>query len=126
MARWRLEDTSTNEVYDFEVNPSAGGSPARRKNVVSRNTTAPEGNVVVFEGQRPPAEGEFSGTLLTQSQYEALADWYERPRPLLLTDDLGRTLTVYITEFVPERVRSANHPWKHRYTCRFLMLGTVA
>lgn len=120
--RWEIKDLDTDDTIVVEVNPAEGGSPARRRNIKSKTTTAPDGDPIVYEGQAEPSEYKVSGSILTQSHFEQLwALVAPGSGPHEVTDDLGRVLTVVFSEFAPERVRSALNPWKHKYT----MTGTV-
>lgn len=124
VVRWTFTDPVTAAVYTFHLNPSAGGSPQYKKNVVQQNTTAPGGSVVRFEGADHPKEGTVSGTILEIAHYQALVDWWEKRYPVVMTDDLGRTQTIYITEFLPERQRAVSHPHKHRFSLNYIVLAT--
>lgn len=122
--RWTFTDPTgaTPTTYLFEINPSDGGSPALKKNVIFKNTAAPDGKTLIYEGRDDPATFTFSGTLLTQTQYNAFQTWFLKRQQILLTDDLGRSYYIYITAFTPKRTRAANNPWKHTYTVEAMTL----
>lgn len=124
MARvaWVFTDLVTNETYNLPVNPNEGGSPSYRKSITYQNTAAPDGKVLMFEGRDDPKQSSFSGVLLTEGQYNAFVEWFEKRHQIQITDDLGRTFTCYITSFDPKRRRSALHPWKHDYTCEYTII----
>ncbi len=120
--RWLLFDTSTEEFYAFEVNPNAGGSPALKKNILTEDTTAPDGKILVYEGSDDPRTFEFSGVLLSQDQYDTMTEWYEKKHQVVLRDDLGRYTYVYLADFQPRRAGLSHHTYRHTYTCRVVEL----
>lgn len=125
VVRWRFTDTVTSAVYTFAVNPDSGGSPQYRKQLATVQTTAPGGAVILFEGADEPRTGTFSGTILELAHYQAFTTWWAKRYPIVMRDDLGRDQTIYITEFAPERVRSALYPYKHKFTCSYVVLATT-
>lgn len=122
VVRWIFTDPTDSSSYTFEINPNEGGSPTLKKNVLFKNTAAPNGKTLIYEGRDDPVTFSFSGTLLTQAQLEAFETWYLKRHQIVITDDLGRTFSVYITSFDPKRVRSAHIPWKHTYTVEAISL----
>lgn len=122
--RWKFIDPVTSEQYEFEINPNKGGTPALKKNVQTTATTAPEpdSRLLMFEGRPQARQGSFSGTLLTEEALTAFEYWYNKRNQIYLTDDLNRTMTIYITSFSPERVRAATAPWKHTYTMEYTIV----
>jgi hypothetical protein len=119
MARiaWRWEDPTEGTVQFMSLNPNEGASPTFAKQLTKERTVAPGGQaaLLIYEGADQPAEFPFSGTILTQQQFEFLQNAWEKRHLLLLTDDLGRVFTLYLESFSPRRVRSASYPWRHTY-----------
>lgn len=122
MARipWILTDPAAVETYVFEVNPREGGSPSYRKNITTKTTTAPaagaEGaRTLLFEGADEPSSFDANGTLLTEAQYDALLEWYNKRVLLQLEDDLGRTFVIYLTGIDFKRTPKPSHPWRHTF-----------
>lgn len=119
MARigWRLEDAVEGTVEIFPINPNEGAAPKYAKQLTKTTTTAGgvQGQVIIFEGADQPIEFSFSGVLLTQQHYEFYYRAWSKRHPVRLTDDLGRTFTIYIESFTPTRVRSRTYPWRHTY-----------
>lgn len=114
--RWTLYDPLELVTYTFAINPKGGGTPPRKKRVGYQNTSAPDGKTIVFEGQDEPRTISCEGTILDQAMLDALVEWFDKRYQVLLTDDLGREMWVYITSFEPKRVRNAERRWKHEYT----------
>lgn len=124
VVRWTFLDTAEDpdETYEFEVNPSEGGTPQHRKNVIYQNTVAPGGRTLIFEGQDEPLTLEWTGKVLSQEQHETFVDWFDKRHPIQLTDDLGREYMVYLTSYEPKRERAIHYPYKHSYTMRATIL----
>jgi hypothetical protein len=116
VVRWTFEDPTAAQTYEFEINPNDGGSPGYERNVSYQNTSAPDGKTLIFEGAPRAQELEFSGTLLTQEQYDAFVTWWQKKNQVKMTDDLGREWWIVITRFAPTRERSVHYPWKHSYS----------
>ena len=116
--RWIFSDPVTLATYNFEINPSEGGSPSYNKTFVYRSTSAPDGKVIVFEGREAPKTLEFSGVLLTEAHFNAFVEWYNKKYQVQVTDDLGREFSIIIESFVPKRERAVHSPWKHSYSVR--------
>lgn len=113
--RWDFFDPSTSQTYEFEINPNAGGSPSYEHNYQYVNTAAPDGKVLVYEGRDSPKKLNFSGTLLTQTHFEAFVTWWSKKHQITVTDDLNRTFTILIDKFTPRREKASRSPWKHSY-----------
>ena len=123
---WILRDysagaTPTPEEYRWQVNPAEFSIPYQ-KTISYQSTAAPDGNAVIYEGRDPVQRMTYSGTVLTQEQYEDLVYWFSKRHQLELTDDLGRTFWVYIVSFSPSRKRSNTYPWKHTYNGEMAIL----
>lgn len=119
---WVFSDPETLDTYTWEVNPNEGGSPARKKNIEYQNTAGAAGETLVFEGRQEALTGQFSGVVLSEAQYNAMIEWFNKPYPVDYTDDLGRTFRIYITSFDPKRAWSVSHHWRHSYTCNFIVI----
>lgn len=118
VVKWRFYDPVTLDEYIFEVNPNDGGSPQYAKNIVYSNTSAPDGLVIAFEGREKPQTLEWSGILLTETQFNAYVEWYQKKYQVRVTDDLGREFFLIIESFSPQRQRAVHHPWKHSYNVK--------
>jgi hypothetical protein len=128
MARiaWRWEDPTEGTVQFMSLNPNEGASPTFAKNLTKERTVAPggQGALLIYEGADQPSQFPFSGTILTQQQFEFLQNAWEKRHLLLLTDDLGRIFTLYLESFNPKRVRSASYPWRHTYDATAIIVKT--
>lgn len=125
VVKWQFHDPELDETYTFEINANKGGSPQYAKKLQYQSTVAPDGQTIAFEGVDDPSQTEFSGTILTRDQYDAMLAWFAKRYPIEFTDDLGRLFSIYITSFAPQRERAAQHPWKHSYTVRYLVLSVT-
>jgi len=122
MAKWRFDDLTDSTSYVFEINPNEGGSPQYKKTIQTSNTAAPDGKTLIFEGRDEPQQLTFSGTILSQAQYDAMVTWFNKRHQIQITDDLSRQFMVYITGFEPKRVRAVHFPYKHTYTVTYTVL----
>lgn len=118
VVRWSFYDPFTTDTYVFEINPNDGGSRQFKRNFAYQNTAAADGKTLVFEGRAQQQSVDFSGTLLTQAQFDAFQTWWAKGNQILMTDDLGRASWIVIEEFTPKRVRAVQYPWKHTYNIK--------
>lgn len=122
VTRWVFTDSTVPESWTFTYNPISGGSLERRKNISTSSTTGPSGSTIIFEGASNPLESEIQGFCLTQAHFEELERWYNKSVPIQLDDDLGRSYSIYITEFSPSRERAVHSPWKHSFRMKWIVL----
>lgn len=122
VVKWQFHDASLGETYTFDINPNDDGWPGYKKNFTYAKTTAPNGNVVMFEGRDDPRKGTFKGVLLYESQLNALVSWYQKRNQITVTDDLGRSFTIIIESFEATRRWTVSHPWKHDYSMGFIVV----
>ena len=113
---WLFYDASTGDSYSLPINPADEGSNMRRKSFDIQNTSAPGGKVLIFEGRDEPRTASWTGTLLTEDQYNKFIDWFEKRHQFQVTDDLGRGHMVYIQGMDVRRRRSYQFPWRHEFT----------
>lgn len=125
MARvaWVFTDLTNSTTYSLPINPRDDGSLQYEKQITYKNTSAPNGKTLIFEGQDQPHNASASGTLLTQAQYDAFVTWFTKRHQIQIVDDLGRTMVVYITAFKPKRKLSRSFPWRHEYTFDYVILN---
>lgn len=115
VVKWKFEDFIEEDEYTFLINPNKGGTPEMKKNIIQRNTTAPDGKTILFEGRDEPMTFTFSGTLRDETQLTTLQSWVQRRNQIRLTDDLGRSYSVYLTGISATRIRAAQALWKHEW-----------
>lgn len=123
--RWVFEDPVTLDTYSFDINPNDGGSPQFIKRYEYRNTSAPDGKVIMYEGRDDPKSLEFSGVLLTEEQYNAFVEWWDKRYQVVVKDDLGREFSIVIESFNPKREKAVSHPWKHSYQIKATIVDWV-
>jgi len=122
VVKWEFVDTESMDSYTFEINPNEGGSKEYEKKMTYLSTSAVDGKTLVFEGQPEVKTISFSGTILTQAQYDKMIEWFNKKNPIEITDDLDRTTTIYITSFKPRRQRAIHFPYKHTYVVEAVVL----
>lgn len=113
--KWKLDDmAATPNVLWFEVSPNSMESPIPVQGV-EINAATINGAI---RGTRldQPHIWQFSGVLLTQSQYEDLRDWVFDHNVCRLTDHLNRQFIVRLTAFSPNRAPWRHYQWRHTYT----------
>lgn len=127
MARipWVFTDLTDASTYSFPINPKDDGSLQYEKSIVYQNTSAPDGKTIIYEGRDTPNTTSFSGTILTEDQYNAMVEWFSKRHQIQVVDDLGRTFSIYITKFNPKRKLSRTYPWRHDYTVEYTILDWV-
>lgn len=120
---WHFRDYTVDptEEYKWEINPKEFDI-TNRKQLSFQTTAAPDGRVLAFEGRDEVQKVAFSGTVLTESQYEQMLHWFTKRHQVEIEDDLGRIFSIYITSFNPKRERNRSYPWKHSYTCEAIVL----
>jgi hypothetical protein len=111
---WTLTDPQTAAVYTFSPGPNKGGEPTYEKD--PKLAESPLDVPFLVFGQDKVMTISLSGDLTTQAQYNALRDWAAKPYPVVLTDYLGRSISIYITDYQPKRIRHAGAPWFHQWT----------
>lgn len=127
--RWKFIDPyDTNPAtreYVFPINPKTMSDPFPRKNITSATTTAVGGKALLFEGNTPPHEWQFGGSILDADHYEALRSWtYDRRNRIIVEDHFGRQFTCVLTQFSPEPKRAVGRYWRHEYQVSGYVLGT--
>jgi hypothetical protein len=127
MARtpWGFLDPVTLDTYYMPVNPNEDlGSHSVRRNtlytaqVALRRTITNEDRVDTLMYQQGFVQETFSysGNVYNLQDFNDLTEWCGKDYPILMTDDLGRTFSVYITSLQTSRKRSRHFRYKHGYT----------
>lgn len=118
--RWRLADLTVGKerVYVFERNPARWTNPNRPNYLEHDVTTAPDGNILAWQGASRSWTFEFSGYLDTQAEYEELEFWSNLRRRFWLIDHRDRVHYVTFDHFDAKARIVPNKPWAHDYTIR--------
>ena len=130
MARtaWVLRDlaAATPTEYRWEINPKEM-STGYKKNLSYQPTAAPGGRVLAFEGRDEARMISYSGTVLSQEQFDEMIFWFQKRYQLQLEDDLGMLYSVYIVSLNYSREgKTRQYPWRHSYTGEMLILDWVS
>lgn len=123
--RWVFTDPFVGESWTVPQNPREMSSLFGEKAVSMRTTTAVDGQPIVFEGNTPLAQWEFSGTVRTQEHYLELQRWVNKRNRIVITDHFGRTIPCYLIDFAPVPRRAINVYWFHDYTVRAIITGSI-
>lgn len=122
--KWLFQDLVTLDEYQFEINPNDGAAPSRQKRTTQSSSSAPGalGKPLLFEGRDDLDRFDFSGTLLTQAQFDALNEWYDKRYLVRVTDDFLIERNIYIEGVSFKRLRKHNHPWAHTFDVKALWI----
>ncbi len=125
MAKWTLTDNSTGSpvIYTFPINPNEFDPPGRTSTVQSEQTTAPNGQHIVFQGRDVVSRGSFSGLVNSETFHDSLEVESDKFYVLTLTDDQASTWDILTTNFSWTRVRRASNQWRYDYTWEFMEIG---
>jgi len=130
-SRWVFTDEVADETWTVPINPDSMTSPEPpAKNVTFAsgkvNDLHNNGRTVTFLGKPTSREWEFGGAIRTQAHYEGLVAWAAKTNDVLVTDHIGRTWRVLITDFLPtERPPTPRTPWRLRYTVKTTIIERV-
>lgn len=122
VVRWIFYDPGTSQTYTMAINPKEGGTSGYKKVFTFANTSAPDGKTLVFQGRPEVGTLEFTGTIFEQTELDAFVLWWTKQNQIVITDDLGRSFSVVIQEFIPKRIRAQQHPWKHTYSIKAVIV----
>lgn len=133
VTRWRFQDPSMDSLTldpadewqrDWTVpqNPAEMTSPWPEKTLTVHATAAVDGQALLYEGQSPPQEWQFSGSILNHEHHARLLYWSEKRVRTIITDHFGRDLVVYLSKFDPVPQRGGNRYWRHDYTMHAYVL----
>lgn len=115
--RWVLQDPAPlGEEYIFEINPNSATSPHPENVFVTEATTAPDGQVLTWEGARRAVQWQFRGVLTTQTQHDAFQRFADLNRRVWLIDNRNRAWVVSIENFDAVARNVPENPWVHDYT----------
>lgn len=131
---WKFIDPDTLQEFSWEVNPNQdGGSASIVKSLgyavnaaTHRDSTGTDRiGTVAYLTNIEQETFAYSGNVYTVQQYNDLVSWCELDKAVIMVDDLGRAKLVYITEFKVSRVRARQHPFKHAYSFKGIVLENL-
>lgn len=119
---WRLFDSLPNRerIWEFPRNPSRWSNPLKPNFLEHDVTSAPDGNILAWEGAEKPWTFEFSGYLDTREEYEELTYWANMRHRFWLVDHRDRIHYVTFEHFDAKARIVPNKPWAHDYTIRVI------
>lgn len=128
--RWKFEDPAdanpATRVYTFYRNPNTMSSPFPVRSLTHAGTTAPNGQVLLWEGVMTPTTWQFGGPTWNAAHHEMLRSWvYDRQGRKYVYDHFGRRLTVVFQQFSfepPEKPRYGRY-WWGQYTIEAIVLA---
>lgn len=120
--KWVLKESQPGGMeYVFDINPDSMTSPYAPRQYTVDRTVAAQGVAFAWEGGFRAHEWQFSGTLLSQDQYDALVAFYNVGRRFWLRDHRTRIWTVTFADLDLVPLRKVGQPWAHRYTVKALI-----
>lgn len=125
--KWALLDPTNGDIFRFPISPSQADSiHLARLFTYDHTCTVPGGQMLIFEGGKVAKSWTFRGTLLTQSDVNALLAWRNRPYKVFVGDDLGRVVVVKVQNIVTTIIPSTDHPEAQSYVATCLLYRRVA
>lgn len=119
--RWVLHDPITDETWTMPINPNAMTPIIKRRDV--RHTASRWGTLTQQMPRREEAL-EWSGVIRSQTHYDELVTWAMKRNAVEVTDHVGRTFRIYITDFEPtDRAPIPRAPKRWRYTMKSKLLA---
>lgn len=117
MAREQLRDgAGLLATYVWDINHTAEQAQVNSINLTRTALTTGVG-YVRQQGSPAPSEHHWTGTILTQAQYDAMLAYYRAcagigtpPRTVFLTDYVGVENEILIVGFSPTRTATARNP----------------
>jgi hypothetical protein len=128
MSRWVLTHVGTGATWTMPINPNTMSSPHQDRSIqTSYGTRAGTERLRGFVTPTEAKEWTFGGVIRTKEHYDTLEAWAKLSGHVRITDHLGRTFEVLISEFTPEDRRpSKNVAWRMTYQMKTLLLRRVA
>ena len=127
--RWVLTDPATDETWTMPINPDQMTSPHPAPKRLRTQYGIRRGvhRIRTFMSAPTANDWEWQGVIRTEEHYDALVAWAQKPNEVHVTDHLGRTWEVLISQFQPtDRKPTVNVPWRLRYRMRALVLRKVS
>ena len=123
---WKFEDLVALTEVNREINPAESDAAPIERSILYQSTAAPSGRVLMFEGRVKPRMMTFSGTLLTEDQFNVWKTWTQKQNQIKLTDHLGREYMIVLTSFKPKMNKTSFlYPWKHTFTADCVIVAEL-
>jgi hypothetical protein len=120
VVRWTLDDGV--DTYEFHFNPREM-SPLGPKSTMETLGGSIYSAARARETKNNVYEWSFAGRIYSQAQYDSLLEWSRKAQVLTLTDHLGRTWSVVLTEFIPTELRRPGTLDRWDYEMRALVIS---
>lgn len=123
VTRWTLFNPQTGQTVTFPRNPIQGFVPPREKQIDAQTSTNPNGQPLLFEGPQKVRESEFTGNIKDEAHYRFMVAWFDSPAICTVTNHLGQTMLLYLTQFEMKPKNRHNNPWAGDYTASAIWMG---
>lgn len=124
--RWMLEDPTDGTTLTFVLNPTGADSTNLARLITAHNTTAIDGQPILFEGARQAKTWKFTGTVQTLTDRQALESWVAKPYRVYISDDFGVTYIIKLVNVTMTPVRDINEVGNHKYEATCLLYGKAS
>lgn len=122
VVRWTLTEKGTATSWVMPLNPNTMSALPKNRSLTSVSSPKQD-RPRTFQGRMPATEFTWGGVILTQSHYDNLVLWSQKPGVIVVTDHLGRSFEVIISKFLPEQEpRHLPSDWKQKYEISALFL----
>ena len=127
--RWVFAEVGTANTWTVPLNPDSMSSPIAQRTLTSAFAAYQGSPRTPSTMMRTPAstQWEFSGVIRTKAHHDDLIAWCRKPGKVRITDHLGRTFEVMISDIeIADRRPTPNTPWRLRYTVTASILRRIA
>lgn len=122
--RWTFIDGG--DSYQLTPGPTTAETPRIDKKAVRySHVRSSDSKTLMYVTAGDVQEIVFTGSILTQAQYDAFEDWAALRDPWVIRDDMFREWSVVTKSYTPRRIQKADTPWYHTYTWTFTVLDVV-
>jgi hypothetical protein len=125
--RWTFTEPISGDTWMVPINPNSMTAPSFARNLTfAYGSKWGQERIRAIDKATQPREWSFSGVLLTKDHYDSLLEWSQKLALVRISDHLGRTFEVVITQFDPiERLPTPKRPWRVDYTITCMLLKEI-
>lgn len=121
--RFVLQDAAPSGLATFTMdqNPTSMSSPFPDNVFTIEGTTAPDGQLLTWEGARRAKDWSWSGYFETEAMLNTMLAYLSLNHRFYVIDHRNRAWVVSFESFEPEPVKNVDKPWAHNYKAVFLI-----
>lgn len=121
--KWVFVNPPTGETYTLPINPNRMTSPHAPRNVFSEATTAPDGQMIMWEGARRCQPWTIEGFILDQAHYEKMEQFLALNNRIIIVDHRLRAWICSIESFEPQKIGYETNPYWAKYSLTAFIYG---